>query len=409
MPISTKLVTLGDIKKAQEKLRQVIYPTPIMPAKSFSQHKKLRVYLKLENLQKTGSFKLRGAFNKLSQLDKQQRERGVIAASAGNHAQGVAYASSHFHTRAVIVMPERTPITKMMATKAYGAEIILYGSCFNDSYDRALKLAEETGMIFISPFDDDDIIAGQGTIGLEIIQQLPKVRTVIVPVGGGGLIAGLAIALKEHNPTIKIIGVEAKGAASMYESLQKGYICEPLTITKTIADGIAVNRPGEKTFPIIQKLVDEMALVEEEEIARAILSFIEEEKLLVEGAGAVPLAALQEKKLAIEEGDVVLVVSGGNIDVNTIARIIEKGMVKSGRLLRVSLELEDVPGTLNKITSLIAEEQANILHIIHDRLSKDLPVGITKLELDLETRGKEHSKEVITALKAKGYLPKLIQ
>jgi threonine dehydratase len=399
---------LNDIKRAQKKLSQLIYLTPLIPAKSFSHHKKLRVHLKLENLQKTGSFKLRGALNKISQLNKQQRHKGVIAASAGNHAQGVAYASSHFHTKARIVMPERTPITKIMATKAYGAEITLYGSSFNEAYEQATKLAGETGMTFISPFDDEDIIAGQGTIGLEIIQQLPQVSTVLVPVGGGGLIAGIAIALKAYNPSIRIIGVEAKGAASMYESLKKGYICESPSI-KTIADGISIKRPGEKTFPIIQKLVDEIALVEEEEIARAILGFMEEEKLLVEGAGAVPLAALQEKKVAIDEGDAVLVISGGNIDINFISRIIDKGMVKTGRLLRISLELEDVPGTLNKITALIAERQANILHIIHDRLSKDSPVGITKLELDLETRGKAHSKEVIASLKAKGYFPKLIQ
>jgi threonine dehydratase len=402
------LVTLEDIKKAQARLAPFIYSTPLIPAKSFAQQKKPRVYFKLENLQKTGSFKLRGAFNKISQLNLSQHNKGVITASAGNHAQGVACASKYFSIHALIVMPLRTPMSKIMATKAYGAEIILYGDSFDEAYSQALKLAQEKGLIFIPPFDDYDIIAGQGTIGLEIIQQVPQVSTVLVPVGGGGLIAGIAIALKEYNPAIKIIGVEAKGASSMYESLQRGYPWE-LPAIKTIADGIAVKLPGAKTFPLVKKLVDDMVLVEEEEIAGAILTFIEQEKLLVEGAGAVPLAALWENKVALAGEDIVLVISGGNIDVNMIARIIEKGLAKTGRLLRISLELEDVPGALNKITSLLAEKQANILHIIHDRLSKDLPLGITKLELDLETRGREHSKEIIAFLKAKNYVPKLIQ
>jgi len=401
------LIGIEDIKAAQTRLTPVIYPTPLVPAKGPPSTGGRKVYLKLENLQKTGSFKLRGAFNKIAKLDPAQRAKGVIAASAGNHAQGVACASRYFSIPAVIVMPETTPISKVMATKSYGAELVLYGDSFDEANRYALELAKERDLIFIPPFDDYDIIAGQGTVGLEILEQAPRLDTVVVPVGGGGLIAGIALALKEHDPAIKVVGVEAKAAASMSESLRRGYPCE-LPIAKTIADGIAVKQPGEKTFRLIQRLVDEIVLVEEEEIAEAILALMETEKVLVEGAGATPLAALMVEESLVNGEDVVLLISGGNIDVNIIARIIEKGLAKTGRLLRLVLELEDVPGTLNRLTGLLAEKQANILHIFHDRLSKDLPVGITKLELDLETRGREHSQEIINFLEAKGYCPKLI-
>lgn len=402
------MVTLKEIQRASMRLKGVIYPTPLIPAKFLNRRQDVQVYLKLENLQKTGSFKLRGAYNKLSHLSPEQRQRGVIAASAGNHAQGVAYAASLFSIPAVIVMPERSALIKISATKAYGAEVVLWGANFDEACNYALKLAEERGLTLVPAFDDEEVIAGQGTIALEVLRDLPEVTTLIAPVGGGGLISGLAVGLKETHPKIKVIGVEARGAAAMYNSLQAHAIRE-LSGVKTIADGIAIKKPGKLTYPLVQRYVDEIALVDEEEIAGAILALMEQEKLLAEGAGAVALAALMEEKVRVEGEKVVLIVSGGNIDVNILARIIEKGLVKSGRLLRIWLELEDIPGTLNHITSIVAEQQANILHIIHDRLSKHLPIGITKLELDLETRGNGHSQEIITALEANGYFPQRIQ
>lgn len=402
------MVTLKDIQRANTWLKGVVHPTPLIPSHSLNNSERVKVYLKLESLQKTGSFKLRGAYNKIVHLPPDRRSRGVVTASAGNHAQGVAYAASLFSIPAVIVMPERTPLIKISATKGYGAEVVLRGANFDEACGHARHLMEERDLVFIPAFDDEEVIAGQGTVGLEIFRDLPEVKTVVVPIGGGGLISGLAIALKEANPRVRVIGVEAVGAASMYRSIRNGAPKE-IEMVKTIADGIAIKKPGKITFPLVQRYVDEIVLVEEEEIAGAVLAFMEKEKLLVEGAGAVSLAALMEGKVNVRDGQVVLVVSGGNIDVNTIARIIEKGLVKSGRLLRLSLELEDVPGTLNHLTSILARKQANVLHIIHDRLSKTLPLGVTELELDLETRGSEHSQEIIAALVADGYFPRLIQ
>ena len=402
------MVTLKDIQRVSTFLEGVIHPTPLILSQTLNKHQGSKVYLKLESLQKTGSFKLRGAYNKIIHLPSARRSQGVITASAGNHAQGVAYAASLFSLPALIVMPERTPLIKISATKNHGAEVVLRGNNFDEACIYARQLMEERNLTFIPPFDDEEVIAGQGTIGLEILRNLPNVNTVIVPIGGGGLISGTAIALKETNSHVRVIGVEAKGAASMHHSIQNGTIKE-IEMVKTIADGISIKQPGKITFPLVQRYVDEIVLVEEEEIAEAVLTFMEKEKLLVEGAGAVPLAALLGDRVNIPNGQVVLVISGGNIDVNIIARIIEKGLVKSGRLLRLSLELEDVPGTLHRLTSIIAQKQANILHIIHDRLGKTLPIGVTNLELDLETRSREHSQEVIAVLEADGYFPCLIQ
>lgn len=400
------MVSLEDIEKAWILLKGIIRATPLVPSSSFSIPSK-EIFLKLENLQRTGSFKIRGAYNKISKLEEKERRRGVIAASAGNHAQGVAYAASLLGIKATIVMPETTPLTKVVATKSYGANVILFGKTYDDCLEKVAQIQQERKMILIPGFDDEDVIAGQGTIAMEIWERLPQVTSVIIPVGGGGLISGISIGLKEKNPDIAIIGVQAKGAASMMLSRQKGCIVE-VENPHTIADGIAIRKVGQKTFPIIQHYVDDIVLVEEESIARAILLFLEKEKIMVEGAGAVAMAALMEGKINIKGNKIALIISGGNIDMNMVDRIIAKGLSTSGRLLRIYLELEDIPGTLAKVTKIVAEKKANILNIYHDRFIKSLPLGLAKMEMDLETKGPDHGKEILRSLRKEGYHPKVM-
>jgi threonine dehydratase len=359
------------------------------------------VYLKLENLQKTGSFKIRGAYYKLSQLGHSVKKRGVIAASAGNHAQGVAFASSLLGIESTIVMPEGASIAKQVATRSYGGKVILFGQDTEDSLSYAKKL-EEKGRYFIHPFDDEQVIAGQGTIGLEILEEVPGVEAIIVPIGGGGLISGIATIVKKRRPKVEIIGVQAAHAPSAFYSWKKKEIVE-VEVKPTLADGIAIRRLGENTFPIIKKKVDNILTVDEDEIASAILMLMERKRVVAEGAGATPLAALLSKRRKIGARKVVLVVSGGNIDVNLLDRIIEKGLSQTGRVVRFGVILKDVPGALTKLSDLVAQYKANILHIIHERAARDIPIGFSKVTLVLETRGQEHIREIEKELRGKGY------
>lgn len=389
------LVDIKDIRKAAEVIGDFIHKTPLIYSNSFSAMTGAEVYLKAENLQKTGSFKVRGAFYKLNSLGN----KNVIAASMGNHAQGVAYAAAKLGIHAKIVMPLSASIVKQEATKGYGAELVLHG----ESFQEALQYAgSQEGHVFIHAFDDEKIIAGQGTIGLEIVEDLKDIDTVIVPVGGGGLISGIAAAVKGLSPHTEIIGVQTASAVSAYTSFINKKIMESVP-SSTLADGIAIGKVGDITFGIIEKYVDDMMLVDEDPIARAILLFLERKKLVVEGAGAVPLAALLEGKERFRGKRVVLVVSGGNIDFTVIDRIIHKGLVSSGRIGVFEVTVDDVPGQLHTLTGIIAGQRGNIHTIVHDRLSPGLSAVQTKVVFTVEIRGKEHLTEIISAIRARGF------
>jgi threonine dehydratase len=390
-----------EIEIAKSKIQKAIRMTPMIYSEIFSKLTGREAFLKLENLQKTGSFKIRGAYYKLSLLNPSVKRRGVVAASAGNHAQGVALASSLLGIQSTIVMPEGSSLAKQMATRSYGGEVVLFGKDTDEALGYAKKLAED-GRSLIHPFDDTQIIAGQGTIGLEILEEVPGVEAIIIPIGGGGLISGIATIVKKRKPKVKIIGVQSNQAPSAFYSLKRNEIVE-VKAKPTLADGIAIRRVGEITFPIIQKLVDEIVTVEEDEIASAILMLMERKRVVAEGAGAAPLAALLSRRWKVDSKKIVLVVSGGNIDVHLLDRIIEKGLAQTGRLVRFGVLLRDVPGSLVKLSSLISQNQANILHIIHERAAKDIPIGFSKVILVLETRGPEHIREIRKSLKEKGY------
>jgi len=391
------MVHIKDIQDASENIKLFIHKTPLIYSNSFSRLANAEVFLKTENLQKTGSFKVRGAFNKLIAL----RDVGVkvIAASMGNHAQGVAFAASRLGMPAKIVMPETAPIVKQAATKGYGAEVMLYGESFNDALNYALSHQDHT---FIHAFDDDKIIAGQGTVGVEIMEDLKDIDYILVPVGGGGLISGISIAVNAVSSRTKIIGVQTESATSAYISFKDKKISDK-TPSPTIADGIAVGRVGDKTFEIMNRYVDDILLVKEDSIAVAILLFLERKKIVVEGAGAVPLAALIENKAKFKGKRIVLVVSGGNIDFTLIDRIIHKGFVSSGRIGVFAVVVDDIPGSLHYLTGIIASQKGNILNIVHDRLAGELPVGKTKVVFTIEIRGKEHLDEILSDLKEKGF------
>jgi threonine dehydratase len=390
-----------EIEVAKNKIQKAILRTPTIYSDTLSEITGKKLFLKLENLQKTGSFKIRGAYYKLSQFTPSMKKAGVVAASAGNHAQGVAWASFLLGIHSTIVMPEGVSLAKQMATRSYGGEVLLFGQNTDEALHYAKKLTED-GKVFVHPFDDEQIIAGQGTIGLEILKEVPDVEAMIIPVGGGGLISGIATIVKKRSPRVKIIGVQSMHASSAFYSLNKKRIVE-VRVKPTLADGIAIRRVGEVTFPMIQKGVDEMVVVNEDEIASAILTLMERKRVVAEGAGAAPLAALLSERLKIRSKKVVLVISGGNIDVHLLDRIIEKGLAQTGRLVRFTILLRDIPGALAKLTSLIAEHRANILHIIHERAAKDIPIGFSKVVLVLETRGSDHIREVKRRLKEKGY------
>jgi len=390
-----------EIEAAQDRIRKVILRTPTIYSETLSGLTHKEIFLKLENLQKTGSFKIRGAYNKLSQLPPSVRKRGVVAASAGNHAQGVALASSILGIHSTIVMPEGVSLAKQMATQAYGGEIILFGQNTDEALGYAKKLAKG-GKPLIHPFDDEQIIAGQGTIGLEILEEVPDADAIVVPMGGGGLISGIAAIVKKRRPGVKIIGVQSAHAPSAFYSAKKKKIVEVKT-RPTLADGIAIQRVGEITFPLIQKGVEEIVTVGEDAIASAILLLMERTRVVAEGAGATPLAALLSKRLKTRSERIVLVISGGNIDFHLLDRIIEKGLAQTGRVVRMSILLRDVPGALARLTNLIGQHRANILHIIHERAARDIPIGFSKVILVLETRGSDHIREIKKGFKEKGY------
>ncbi len=390
------------ILEADDRLRKRVRRTELIHSHHFSEKLGVPLYFKCENLQRTGSFKIRGALNFMTSQPRENLTRGVITASAGNHAQGVAFSADLLGVKATIYMPESTPPQKVFATRDYGAEVVLTGMNFDEAYAAAVKAGKESGALFVHPFDDMLVMAGQGTIGLELLQELPDLANILIPIGGGGLISGIASAIKETHPHVRIIGVEAAAAPSMHFSLKKERVMEtPLAFS--LADGIAVKRVGKKTFPIVRELVDEVLLVEEEEIAQAIVALLERTKLLVEGAGAVTLAALSNGRAGRISGKTVCLLSGGNIDVRTIAIVVERGLLAAGRYLKLKVELADIPGSLAQLSTDIAATRANIYLISHDRRSIALPVGRTEVLLELETRGYEHIKEVIGYLGGKGY------
>jgi len=361
-----------------------------------------QVYLKLENLQMTGSFKERGALNRIAMLTPEQGVRGVVAASAGNHAQGVAYHATARGIRALIVMPLATPLVKVTATRGFGAEVVLHGANYDEACAEALRLCAAQGMTFIHPFDDASVMAGQGTIGLELLEQVPQLEAVVVPIGGGGLIGGIACAIKESRPDIRIVGVQTARLPSMLAARAEGH---PVTVepSTTIADGIAVRRVGDVTFPVVEKYVDEIVTVEEDEIASAILVLLEREKTLAEGAGATALAALLQKKTTLQGAHTAVLVCGGNIDVTLLSRIIERGLVQDGRMIRLRIHLLDKPGALAELTKLIALHRANIVDTLYNRAYYGVNLGNTAIDITLETRGREQVDELLAALTADGY------
>ena len=393
------MLTLEKIIEAEEVLSHVANNTDIleMPIKCDNE-----VYLKTENLQVTGSFKVRGAYYKISKLTDEQRKRGVIACSAGNHAQGVALAAKHFGIPAIICLPEGAPISKIEATKSYGAQTVLVPGVYDDAYAKALEMQKQCNYTFIHPFDDEDVIAGQGTIGYEILQEMPSLDAIVVPIGGGGLISGVACAIKSLNPNIKVYGVQAEGAPSMYESIKQG---KPVHLDKvsTVADGIQVKEPGEHTFKYVQKYVDDIVTVTDDEISSAILKLIESQKMIAEGAGAAPLAAVMFNKLPVKGKKVVCVISGGNIDVTILSRVIKRGLLRSGRSQTLCIELQDKPGQLKQVADIIADKGGNVISIHHERASEGTDINGCYLRIVLETRNFDHVKEITDALINAGF------
>jgi threonine dehydratase len=403
--MSTKLfpLTLQDILAARERIGSAIYKTPCTRSEMLSRMTGQSVFLKLENLQMTGSFKERGALNKIATLTPEQAKRGVVAASAGNHAQGVAYHATQRGMRAVIVMPLTTPLVKVTATRGFGAEVVLHGGNYDEACIEATRLCEAEGMTFIHPFDDPLVMAGQGTIGLELLEQVEGLEAVVVPIGGGGLIGGIACALKESNPKVRIIGVQTSRLPSMRDAVAAHH---PVTLeaANTIADGIAVRRAGEVTYPVVAKYVDEIVTVDEDEIASSILTLLEREKTLAEGAGATALAAVLQQRTSLAKNTrTAVLVCGGNIDVTLLSRIIERGLVQDGRLIRLRIHLLDKPGALADLTLLIAKHRANIVDTLHNRAYYGVNLGDTVIDITMETRGREQVDELLAALTAEGY------
>lgn len=395
-----KMMSLEKIYQAKEVLKDVVRKTLIVKAKGVTDNCEL--YLKPECLQNTGSFKLRGSGYRIAMLSPEEKARGVIACSAGNHAQGVALAAQKAGIKAVICLPDSAPISKVEATKSYGAEVVLVPGVYDDAYNKALELRDKFGYTFVHPFDDEDVIAGQGTIALEILDEMPDLDAVIVPIGGGGLIAGIAYAIKKLRPSVKVYGVQAAGAPSMYNSVKAGKI-STLDSVSTIADGISVKTPGKNTFDLVSKYVDDIAVVTEDEIAAAILALIEKQKMVSEGAGAVSVAAAMFNKFPIQGKKVVSVVSGGNIDVSILSRVIERGLQKSGRKTSLLIELVDKPGQLKDVSRIIADCGGNVTSVHHERSSETASINGCYLRISVETRNQEHIQEIIGALKKEGF------
>lgn len=393
------MLTLDMIEEARRALDGVARRTPLDPAPKLGKN----LYIKAENLQLTGAFKLRGAYNKIRSLTPEEAERGVIACSAGNHAQGIALSASKLGIQSVICMPAGAPISKVEATKAYGAQVVLVPGVYDDAAREAERLQREKGYTFAHPFNDPLVIAGQGTIGLEILEQLPEVEQVVVPIGGGGLISGVAYAIKQKKPSCRIVGVQAAGAPSMYLSLNAGKPAELFSVS-TIADGIAVKRPGDLTFALCREYVDEVVTVTEDEIASAILALMEEQKTVAEGAGATPVAACLFGRVSTKERKTVCLVSGGNVDVTTLSRIITKGLSKAGRLVELTTKVEDKPGSLLRMLQVVGDIGANIISVNHNREDKDSDVGACIVSMVLETRDSRHVEALELELQSRGYL-----
>jgi threonine dehydratase len=396
------MIQLSDIQAALGRIRADIRVSPCPRSEAFSGLTHNSIFLKLDNQQRTGAFKERGALNKLLMMGAEERAHGVIAASAGNHAQGVSYHAGRHGVKARIIMPLPTPLTKVSATRAYGAEVLLHGANYDEAYEKAVEQSRQERLTLIHAFDDDAVIAGQGTLGLEILEQHPEIEAIVSPIGGGGLIGGIACAVKEIRPAVKVYGVQPAKIPSMKAAVEAG---KPVTLdsAKTIADGIAVRKAGERTLPLVQKYVDDIVTVEEEEIANAILLLLEREKTLAEGAGAAAIAAVLNRKVRLEGKRVAVLVCGGNIDVTLLARIIERGLVKDGRLVRLRVHLPDYPGALHRLTGILAEHRANIVETAYDRAYHGVNLGDTAIDITMETRGPEHIAELLAALVATGY------
>jgi len=401
-------VSLVEIRQAEQRIRDFIYFSPCQRSAALSEMTGQQVFLKLDNLQRTGAFKERGALNRILLLSDDEKRRGVIAASAGNHAQAVAYHATQRGIPARIVMPLMTPLVKISATRGFGADVILHGANYDEACDEALRICTADGLTFLHPFDDHAVINGQGTIGLELLEQVQGLQAVVVPIGGGGLISGVACALKESNPGIRVVGVQTERLPSMLRAIENG---GPVTLPAeaTIADGIAVRRAGELTLPQVQRFVDEIVTVDEDEIANAIMVLLEMEKTLAEGAGAVALAALLQKKTSLKTERTAVLVCGGNIDVSLLARIIERGLVKDGRRIRIRVHLADRPGALHQLTKILSDQRANIVETLHNRAYYGVNLGDTVIDITLETRGASHITQIADALSVEGYRFERIQ
>lgn len=395
-------ISRTEVEQAAQRLKNVAHEIPLELSHTFSEMSGGELYFKFENQQKTGSFKIRGAYNKIARLAKTQPLSGVVASSAGNHAQGVAYAAAALGVKSTIVMPKSTPIAKIAATQGYGAEVVLHGDCYDDAYQKALEIQAQSGAVFIHPFNDEDVMAGQATVGLEILEDLPDVDTVILPAGGGGLLAGAASYIKAVRPNVRIIGVQAAGADAIVRSYQQGRLLS-LDRIQTIADGIAVKVPGDKTLKIINDNVDEMVSVADDEIAAAILLLLERAKQVVEPAGAASLAAALSDRLDLTGQKTVCALTGGNIDVSFIHRIIEKGLVNRGRQMRFRTVMLDIPGSLERFSRIVASLGANIIMVQHDRLHADLNLNEAILHIACEVSSAAHGAKVVEGLTKEGY------
>lgn len=396
------MLSVNDFQAAASRLKNVIHIIPLSSSKTFSEMSGAEVYLKYENQQKTGSFKVRGAYNKIMKRYEAGELRAVVASSAGNHAQGVAFAAAKASVPATIVMPRSAPIAKVSATEGYGATVVLHGDIYDEAYAKACEIAEAQGADFIHPFDDEDVMAGQGTIGLEILSDLPTVDMIFVPAGGGGLISGVAACVKQINPRIQIVGVQAAGANAIVTSFGKEEIL-PASSVHTIADGIAVKTPGQQTMDYINRYVDRMVTVTDSEIADAILLLLERTKQVVEPAGATALAAVLNKKVDIAGKKVVCVLSGGNIDVSFIHKVVEKGLITRGRHMKFSTIMPDAPGSLERFAHMVAEQNANVILFNHDRVQADLEIGDAMIHVVCEVGGREHGQRLLSALRKAGY------
>jgi threonine dehydratase len=393
---------LNDVNEAQKRIADVVHTTSLQRCEYFSAKAEANVFLKCEHQQKTGAFKVRGAYNKIAKLIGENKLSHVIASSAGNHAQGVAYAALKNNIKATIVMPQGTSLAKVLAVQGYGAEVVLHGKFYDDAYAHAKELEAQTGATFIHPFNDIDVIAGQGTLGVEILNQLKDADVVVCPVGGGGLIAGVAYAAKQINPAVKIVGVQAEKADAMVKSFKQNELVK-LSNIYTIADGIAVKTPGDLTFEFIKQYVDEMVTVADDEIASTIIELIERTKQVVEPAGAVSLAAVLFGKTNVKNKNVVCILSGGNIDVGLMHKVIEKGLLKRGRQLELAILLQDAPGGLEKVAAIIAKTHANVIGVRYDRASAELHINDVILHITCEVSGHEHGKQIVKELKQNGF------